>query len=68
MTASTAPGSTLQPLGGGMTLGSLTDWRVDTGDAEQRTGHAVVTWKVGAATVKQQYRVQLAAISGGTVG
>ena len=60
-----APGSQLLPLGGLTTLQDMTSWQVDAGDAERRTGHASVNWRLGASTVTQHYRVELISVSGG---
>lgn len=62
----TAPGSSLRPLGQAVEFSALRDWRVETGGADQRTGHATVTWRVGESTVEQNYRVTLASISSST--
>lgn len=62
----TAPGSSLRPLGAGIEFSALRDWRVETGGADHRTGHATVTWSIGDSTVDQNYRVTLASISSGT--
>lgn len=62
----TAPGASMQPLASGMELSAVTAWRVDAGGDKTRTGHATVAWKAGESVVKQNYRVDLAAISSGT--
>lgn len=62
----TAPGSTVAPLGGGVTLSQLVDWRVYQGGGSERTARAVVEWGTSAGgRVRQAYQLGLVQVAGG---
>lgn len=59
----TAPGASVSPLPGGITLQGIQSWNVDQGKGTDRTGTAVVRWTIGTAELEQTYRVELTRVT-----
>lgn len=61
--SSTAPGATIPPLPDGFAVEGLSDWQVEKGDGDTRTGTARISWRVSGAVIEQTYRVQITRVS-----